>query len=41
MDHLKPDITHENIPAYMGGGLQLYNEPYEFDTSEGDLLLSI
>ena len=35
MDHLLPDITFENIPAFLNGGLQLYNEPYEFDISPG------
>jgi hypothetical protein len=33
MDHLLKDISFDDIPAFLGGGLQLYNEPYIFDTS--------
>jgi hypothetical protein len=38
MDHLLNDIAFEDIPAVLGGGLQLYNEPYVFNiSSEGPL----
>lgn len=33
MTALQKDIALENIPACLGGGFDLYNEPYTFDTS--------
>jgi hypothetical protein len=34
MSQLLKEIDYEYIPAAVGGGLQLYNEPYTFDLSE-------
>jgi hypothetical protein len=34
MNQLLQEIDYEYIPAAIGGGLQLYNEPYTFNLSE-------
>jgi hypothetical protein len=38
MESLLQDMSIENIPARFGGQFQLYNEPLEFDVSEGGAL---
>jgi hypothetical protein len=35
MDSLLEDMTIENIPERLGGKFKLYNEPFQFDVSEG------
>jgi hypothetical protein len=31
METLLKDVDYDNIPALLGGGFQLYNEPFTFD----------